>query len=227
MKICPKCSLESGDDQKFCPACGTNLQSDLEKFLEAQGISQLAGAMKAHDITSLEVLKELGENDISELGLAYGDKVRIKVAIESLKRPEAPAPVQNTAPGHIDSEDTAPQSLPTSSGVPAQSNVDISTEGSGTPSNLTTVSGAVSAQTVAPNPGGSSTNPNPSRQGSAGNVIASLCSLIFPGLGQLIQGRVGAAIGFFIGSGVLWCIFLGWIMHIWACVNAANWKPKA
>jgi hypothetical protein len=88
MKTCPKCSTENNDDQRFCFSCGTGLQSDLEKFLEAQGISQLASVMKAHDITSMEVLKELGENDLGELGLAYGDKVRIKVAIESLKVPE-------------------------------------------------------------------------------------------------------------------------------------------
>jgi hypothetical protein len=92
MKTCTKCSTENNDDQKFCISCGSNLQSDLEKFLEAQGISQLASVMKSHDITSLEVLKELGENDLGELGLAYGDKVRIKVAIESLKKPEAPEP---------------------------------------------------------------------------------------------------------------------------------------
>lgn len=92
MKTCTKCSTENNDDQKFCISCGSNLQSDLEKFLEAQGISQLASVMKSHDITSLEVLKELGENDLGELGLAYGDKVRIKVAIESLKKPEAPGP---------------------------------------------------------------------------------------------------------------------------------------
>ncbi len=88
MKKCTKCSAENNDDVKFCLSCGTSLQTDLEKFLENQGISQLAGVMKANDITSLEVLKELGEHDLGELGLAYGDKVRIKVAIESLKAPQ-------------------------------------------------------------------------------------------------------------------------------------------
>lgn len=66
-------------------------------------------------------------------------------------------------------------------------------------------------------------------QGTGGNVIAALCSFFFPGLGQLIQGRVLAAVLFFVGAGVLWFISigtLGWIVHIWACVNAALWKPK-
>jgi hypothetical protein len=64
--------------------------------------------------------------------------------------------------------------------------------------------------------------------GSGGNVIAALCSLFIPGLGQLVQGRFLVAIVFFVGSGVLWFISigtLGWIMHLWACVNAALWRP--
>jgi len=66
--------------------------------------------------------------------------------------------------------------------------------------------------------------------GSGGNVIAALCSLFIPGLGQLVQGRILVAIVFFVGSGVLWFISLGtlgWIIHLWACVNAALWRPKA
>ena len=30
--------------------------------------------------------------------------------------------------------------------------------------------------------------------GSAGNIIAAICSLIIPGLGQLVQGRVLSAL---------------------------------
>jgi TM2 domain-containing membrane protein YozV len=66
-------------------------------------------------------------------------------------------------------------------------------------------------------------------QGAAGNVIAALCSLVFPGLGQLVQGRILAAILFFVGAGFIWFISfgtLGWLVHIWACVNAAVWKAK-
>lgn len=66
-------------------------------------------------------------------------------------------------------------------------------------------------------------------QGSAGNVIASLCSLFIPGLGQLVQGRVIAAILFFVFGIVVWLVSLGalgWIMHFRAALNAALWKPS-
>ncbi len=66
-------------------------------------------------------------------------------------------------------------------------------------------------------------------QGSAGNVISALASLFIPGLGQLLQGRFLAAVLFFVGAAVLWFISigtLGWIMHLWSCLNAALWKPS-
>jgi TM2 domain-containing membrane protein YozV len=63
-------------------------------------------------------------------------------------------------------------------------------------------------------------------QGSAGNVIAALASLFIPGLGQLVQGRFLAAVLFFLASVVLWFLFLGWVIHLWACLNAALWKPR-
>lgn len=66
-------------------------------------------------------------------------------------------------------------------------------------------------------------------QGSAGNVIAALASLFIPGLGQLVQGRLLAAILFFVFAMIVWIIsfgMLGWIMHLWASLNAALWKPR-
>jgi len=63
-------------------------------------------------------------------------------------------------------------------------------------------------------------------QGSVGNVIASLASFFIPGLGQLLQGRLLAAILFFVFTGILWVFLLGWIIHLWACLDAALWKPK-
>jgi len=63
-------------------------------------------------------------------------------------------------------------------------------------------------------------------QGSAGNVIAALCSFFIPGLGQLLQGRLLIAIIQFVLAGALWFFLLGWIIHLWSIIDAAVWKPK-
>lgn len=63
-------------------------------------------------------------------------------------------------------------------------------------------------------------------QGSAGNVIAALASFFIPGLGQLLQGRLGIAIVQFLLAAALWFVLLGWIIHLWSILDAALWKPK-
>jgi TM2 domain-containing membrane protein YozV len=63
-------------------------------------------------------------------------------------------------------------------------------------------------------------------QGSTGNVIAALASFFIPGLGQLLQGRVLAALFHFLITGLLWLIWLGWLGHIFSCVDAARWKTR-
>jgi TM2 domain-containing membrane protein YozV len=63
-----------------------------------------------------------------------------------------------------------------------------------------------------------------SGRGSTANVIAALASFFIPGLGQLIQGRILAALLFFVLSGVLWIFLLGWLGHVVAAVEAAVWK---
>ena len=68
-------------------------------------------------------------------------------------------------------------------------------------------------------------------QGSAGNVIAALCSIFFPGLGQLIQGRLFLAIFLFITVSVgYWFWFLVFpaiiaaLLHLFSIINAATYK---
>lgn len=69
-------------------------------------------------------------------------------------------------------------------------------------------------------------------QGSAGNVIAALCNVPFPGLGQLIQGRLISAAFYFVSCGVLYFL-LGWtgigyilglLVHLLAILSAATYK---
>jgi len=62
-------------------------------------------------------------------------------------------------------------------------------------------------------------------QGSAGNVIAALCSFFVPGLGQLLQGRWLLAGFMFVMSVLLWIILLGWIIHLWSIIDAAIYEP--
>ncbi|MGF1670661.1 MAG: hypothetical protein ACFCU6_09445 [Balneolaceae bacterium] len=63
-------------------------------------------------------------------------------------------------------------------------------------------------------------------QGSGGNVLAALCSLFIPGLGQLLQGRLLIAVIMFVAAGALWYVLLGWIIHLWSIIDAAKFKPK-
>lgn len=73
------------------------------------------------------------------------------------------------------------------------------------------------------------------QQGSAGNVIAALCSLFVPGLGQLLQGRVVSALVWFtlacVAFVITWLITLsllpfGWfVVSIFSCINAALYRP--
>jgi len=64
-------------------------------------------------------------------------------------------------------------------------------------------------------------------QGSAGNVIAAVCSFFIPGLGQLVQGRLLVALIHFVLAFALWFIWLGWIIHLWSIIDAARWTPKS
>jgi TM2 domain-containing membrane protein YozV len=71
-------------------------------------------------------------------------------------------------------------------------------------------------------------------QGTAGNVIAALCSLFFPGLGQLVQGRLLSALLWFLfacAAGALtWLITVGtlpfgwFVVSVFACINAAVYR---
>jgi TM2 domain-containing membrane protein YozV len=61
---------------------------------------------------------------------------------------------------------------------------------------------------------------------SSSNVIPAVASFFIPGLGQLLQGRLLAALLYFIITGALWFFFLGWLGHIVACIDAARWKAR-
>ncbi len=72
-----------------------------------------------------------------------------------------------------------------------------------------------------------------SGQGSGGNVLAAICNVFFPGLGQLVQGRILPALMFAIivvGGYALWFLILpaivGGIAHLWAIIDAAKYRSE-
>lgn len=61
--------------------------------------------------------------------------------------------------------------------------------------------------------------------GSTGNVLAAICNVFVPGLGQLVQGRIAAAVLFFLATTLLMvCCGLGLVFYVWAIVDAAKWR---
>ncbi len=64
-------------------------------------------------------------------------------------------------------------------------------------------------------------------QGSAGNVIAAICNVFFPGLGQLVQGRIVPAI-ICVGGYALWWLIIPAIIagafHLFSIIDAATYK---
>ena len=73
-----------------------------------------------------------------------------------------------------------------------------------------------------------------SQPGSTGNVIAAICSFFVPGLGQLLQGRLLSAVGWFLAACaafvVTWLLTVsllpfGWfVVSVFSCVDAARFR---
>lgn len=70
-----------------------------------------------------------------------------------------------------------------------------------------------------------------SQQGSSGNVIAAICNIFIPGLGQLVQGRLLAAILFFVltaaGYALWWLVvpaIIAAVLHLWSIIDAAKFR---
>lgn len=69
-------------------------------------------------------------------------------------------------------------------------------------------------------------------KGSTRSVIAALASAFMPGLGQLIQGRLFAAVFQFVLAGVLWMavghggvgVGAHWAVHLYSVLDAALYQ---
>lgn len=62
--------------------------------------------------------------------------------------------------------------------------------------------------------------------GETGNVLAAIASFFLPGLGQLVQGRMLAAIIHFVLWCVLWLFWIGFLMHFISAIDSAVYRRK-
>ena len=65
--------------------------------------------------------------------------------------------------------------------------------------------------------------------GSTGNVLAAICSFFSPGLGQLVQGRIGMALFQFLVAVMLALFCLHWficLVNLWSCIDAALYRGR-
>ncbi len=72
-----------------------------------------------------------------------------------------------------------------------------------------------------------------SGQNSSGNVLAAICSFFIPGLGQLVQGRILAALLFCVIVGISYFFavliipaIIGGIFHLWSIIDAARFDSS-
>lgn len=55
-----------------------------------------------------------------------------------------------------------------------------------------------------------------------GGCLPAVLSLCIPGLGQLLLGRGGRAIGHFLVAILLWVVLLGWLVHFYSAYDASK-----
>jgi TM2 domain-containing membrane protein YozV len=64
------------------------------------------------------------------------------------------------------------------------------------------------------------TNPKPTRDRIVQTATAAMLSLFIPGAGQFYNRQWVKAFVFAVGSFVLWFVLLGWVVSLWAVVDA-------
>ena len=71
-----------------------------------------------------------------------------------------------------------------------------------------------------------SSQPQAGRQRGLKTLLAAGLSFFFPGAGQVYNGQVIKGVAFVVSAFVLWFFFLGWVISLWASIDAGvvRWR---
>jgi hypothetical protein len=85
MRPCAKCGTDNADDQKFCVSCGNKLPLSLTLFLAEAGLAAHFETFNKNDLLTIDDLLVLGDSDLRELQLPYGDLLRLRGALNAYR----------------------------------------------------------------------------------------------------------------------------------------------
>jgi hypothetical protein len=88
MKKCHACNAANPDGQKYCAGCGGELDRGLAEFLSSHGLQEHLEIFRQNDLFDVSDLLALGDADLRELRIPYGDIVRLRSAMEIFRQPE-------------------------------------------------------------------------------------------------------------------------------------------
>jgi len=91
MVSCPLCESNNREDLAFCGACGGKMPLTLDRLLTDSGLMSYRSTLARNHIESVAELEGLNDQDLTELGLAAGDRIRLRKALgDSSNRPAQP-----------------------------------------------------------------------------------------------------------------------------------------
>ena len=85
MSQCPSCNSSNPEGLKYCVACGHELDQGLSGFLQANGLGEHLEVFRQNDLLNVSDLLGLGDSDLRELKLPYGDIVRLRSALQAFR----------------------------------------------------------------------------------------------------------------------------------------------
>ena len=91
MQRCPQCQTENRDEVAFCISCGKKLPPSLLRFLSQNGLQTHHQNLVGNHIDSLAEFAALSDEDMAELGIPAGDRIRLRKALSQALAELAPA----------------------------------------------------------------------------------------------------------------------------------------